>query len=91
MHPKGTTPRSRAGKIAAGVWRLLYSGLISPFLHALSGGGSQGCRFEPTCGEYMSQALETHGVFSGIILGIKRVLRCHPWSQGGSDPVPPRR
>ncbi len=46
------------------------------------------CRFKPTCSEYTYQAIEEYGVLSGLILGLKRILRCHPWSKGGYDPIP---
>ncbi|MBR1414027.1 MAG: membrane protein insertion efficiency factor YidD [Bacilli bacterium] len=46
------------------------------------------CRFTPTCSEYMIGALEEHGLFKGLKLGIKRVLRCHPHGKYGYDPVP---
>lgn len=49
------------------------------------------CRFRPTCSEYMVQALQTHGVIKGLLLGIWRILRCNPLCAGGYDPVPPRR
>jgi putative membrane protein insertion efficiency factor len=42
------------------------------------------CRFEPTCSEYMIKAIEKYGVFKGIILGVKRLLRCRP-PNGGID------
>jgi putative membrane protein insertion efficiency factor len=46
------------------------------------------CRFEPSCSGYSYQAVEKHGLFKGGWLSLKRVLRCHPWSKGGQDPVP---
>ena len=46
------------------------------------------CRFHPHCSEYAYQAIERHGVIKGIYLGIKRILKCHPWHPGGFDPVP---
>lgn len=45
------------------------------------------CRFKPTCSEYTYQAIEKYGVVMGIWLGLGRIVRCHPWSKGGLDPV----
>lgn len=47
------------------------------------------CRFYPSCSDYMAQAIEAHGLLQGLYLGIGRLLRCHPFSQGGTDFVPP--
>ena len=46
------------------------------------------CRFEPSCSEYMRQAVERYGVIRGGWLGMKRLGRCHPWGSFGPDPVP---
>lgn len=46
------------------------------------------CQFQPTCSQYMYEAIEKHGVLRGIALGTWRILRCNPWAKGGSDPVP---
>ena len=46
------------------------------------------CRYEPSCSHYALDALGRHGAIAGSWLAAKRVLRCHPWSQGGYDPVP---
>jgi uncharacterized protein len=48
------------------------------------------CRFEPSCSNYMLEAIRTHGVGYGVFLGLRRVSRCHPWNPGGHDPVPPK-
>ena len=45
------------------------------------------CKYVPTCSEYTIQALEKYGFFKGWYLGIKRILRCNPWSAGGYDPL----
>lgn len=45
------------------------------------------CRFMPTCSEYMKEAIEKYGVKKGINLGIKRLLKCHPFGKYGYDPV----
>lgn len=45
------------------------------------------CRFYPSCSEYYYLAIEKYGVFKGSFLGAKRILKCHPWHQGGVDPL----
>ena len=57
-----------------------YKFLISPLL-------GQSCRYLPTCSEYSIEALKTYGFFKGLFFSIKRILSCHPWGQGGFDPV----
>ncbi len=59
----------------------LYQKLISPFFPS-------SCRFQPTCSHYTKDALLSHGIAKGSYLGIKRILRCHPWGGSGYDPVP---
>lgn len=61
-----------------------YKRLISPFLPSA-------CRFYPTCSVYMSEAIKIHGPAHGVWLGLKRLGRCHPFHEGGIDPVPPAR
>lgn len=61
-----------------------YKWLISPML-PLS------CRFYPTCSEYALLALEQYGLVKGLWLTSKRLLRCHPWAEGGFDPVLPNK
>jgi putative membrane protein insertion efficiency factor len=58
-----------------------YQRLISSFL-------PPSCRFTPSCSHYGIEALQKHGLFRGSYLTIHRILRCHPWSKGGHDPVP---
>ncbi|MBF7094803.1 membrane protein insertion efficiency factor YidD [Streptococcus sp. HF-1907] len=45
------------------------------------------CRYQPTCSNYMIEAIEKHGA-KGVLMGLARILRCHPFVQGGDDPVP---
>ncbi len=47
----------------------------------------RGCRFYPTCSEYTYQAIERYDTIKGLFLGLKRIVRCHPFSKGGNDPV----
>jgi hypothetical protein len=58
-----------------------YRLLLSPWL-------GSACRFEPTCSRYAIGALESHGASIGAYLTIARLARCHPWCDGGLDPVP---
>ena len=48
------------------------------------------CRFEPSCSRYTIECIRIHGAFTGIWLGFRRVLRCHPFNPGGYDPPPLR-
>ena len=57
-----------------------YQYLISPLI-------GHSCRYLPTCSEYSIEALKTFGFFKGFSLSIKRILSCHPWGNGGFDPV----
>lgn len=57
-----------------------YKLLVSPLLPSA-------CRFRPTCSEYMLDAVEHHGALRGVWLGLKRLGRCHPFHEGGYDPV----
>jgi putative membrane protein insertion efficiency factor len=45
------------------------------------------CRFHPTCSDYMREAVERYGAWRGLLLGVKRLLKCHPLHPGGFDPV----
>jgi putative membrane protein insertion efficiency factor len=67
-------------KIIALIIRV-YQYCISPLL-------GNCCRFYPSCSEYAIEAVDTHGCVRGLFFALRRVLRCHPWHQGGFDPVP---
>ncbi len=67
-------------RLALGMIRL-YKRFISPALPSA-------CIYTPTCSEYTYQAIERYGVIRGTWLGVKRISRCHPFHQGGYDPVP---
>ncbi|HEY1803669.1 MAG TPA: membrane protein insertion efficiency factor YidD [Terracidiphilus sp.] len=66
-----------------------YKRWLSPALHSLHPGG--GCKFLPTCSEYAAVAIATHGPLRGSALATWRLLRCHPFTPGGLDPVPTGR
>jgi putative membrane protein insertion efficiency factor len=62
----------------------LYRWLISPMIPAA-------CRYHPSCSQYAQEAVLEHGPLVGAWLALRRLLRCHPWADGGPDPVPPAR
>lgn len=68
--------------------RRVLIAIIRAYQYLLSPWWGNHCRFTPTCSHYAVEALERHGVLAGLWLAIKRILRCHPWSAGGYDPVP---
>ncbi len=59
-----------------------YQYAISPYI-------APSCRYTPTCSHYSIEAVERFGIFKGLWLAVRRILRCHPWHSGGYDPVPP--
>lgn len=59
----------------------LYKIFISPLF-------PQSCRFTPSCSNYAVEAIERYGAFNGTLLSIRRILKCHPFHEGGYDPVP---
>lgn len=60
----------------------LYQRFISPLL-------APRCRFYPSCSQYCYEAVEQYGIIKGLFLSLKRIFRCHPFNEGGYDPVPP--
>lgn len=63
-------------------------GLIRIYQHTLSHLFAGSCRFYPSCSQYTYEAVERYGWLRGSWLGLKRILRCHPFTRGGYDPVP---
>ena len=62
----------------------VYRYTLSPLI------GNQ-CRFYPTCSHYAEEAVKKHGAWRGSIMAVRRLFRCHPWHEGGFDPVPEER
>ena len=71
--------------------RNLLMGLVRGYRLLLSPWLGSACRFEPTCSVYALQALEKYGATGGSYLTIRRLARCHPWCDGGHDPVPQQK
>jgi len=63
------------------VFLFCYRYFISPVLGC-------NCRFYPTCSAYAKEAVQKYGIFHGGMLAIRRIFRCHPWCEGGCDPIP---
>ena len=66
----------------------LLIGVVKGYRLFLSPWLGSACRFEPTCSQYSLQALQQHGAAAGSYLTLRRLVRCHPWCDGGHDPVP---
>ena len=68
--------------------RALLIGVVKGYRLILSPWLGSACRFEPTCSAYSLQALQQYGAAAGSYLTLRRLVRCHPWCEGGCDPVP---
>lgn len=60
-----------------------YQIVLSPWM-------GQSCRFNPTCSNYAMGALKEYGALRGSWMALRRIGKCHPWHEGGEDPVPPK-
>ena len=80
LYPAMLCSNTRMKKVLIKLVRA-YQLLISPVL-------GNNCRFYPSCSAYTIEAMEKWGAFRGIWMGLKRIGRCHPWHEGGVDPVP---
>ena len=60
---------------------LLYRRLLSPLM-------GRNCRYLPSCSQYAYESVEEHGALKGTWMSVRRLGRCHPWHEGGYDPVP---
>ncbi|MDR7554892.1 MAG: membrane protein insertion efficiency factor YidD [Armatimonadota bacterium] len=67
-------------RVLIGVIRT-YQRVVSPLL-------PRSCRFYPSCSSYALEAIERHGSWRGVVLAVRRIVRCHPLHPGGYDPVP---
>ncbi len=69
--------RLAVGAVLGMIW--VYQRTISPLLGPT-------CRFQPSCSRYMAESLRKYGLARGLIRGLKRLGKCHPWHPGGYDP-----
>ncbi|WXK24148.1 membrane protein insertion efficiency factor YidD [Mycetohabitans endofungorum] len=86
MARRSARPPTRSDNMQTVLIALLrfYKLVVSPYL-------GDRCRFYPSCSDYAREAIQYHGAAHGTYLAVKRLCRCHPFSAGGVDPVPPVR
>ena len=70
--------------------RVVLVALLKAYRFAISPLYGEVCRYHPSCSAYALEAVTVHGSIRGSWLAVRRVGRCHPWAEGGLDPVPPR-
>jgi len=71
------------------LFKVFFLLLIKIYQYAISPLLGSNCRFYPTCSSYTKEAVELHGGLKGGWLGLRRILKCHPYNEGGVDLVPP--
>lgn len=86
--PRTATPRGDATASRPGLAARWLIGAIRGYQLGISPGLGVRCRFEPSCSRYAAEAIERHGAIRGSWLGLRRLLRCHPGTPPGYDPVP---
>ncbi len=77
----------KAGMRISELPKVALLGLVRGYQYCISPMFPPSCRFTPSCSTYTIQAIEKYGALRGVFLGIRRILRCHPFSRGGYDPV----
>ncbi len=75
-------------KIIANTLTTVLRGLIRFYQLALSPYMQHSCRYRPTCSQYSIEAIQRYGPLKGTYLALRRIIRCHPFSKGGFDPLP---
>lgn len=70
------------------LFKLLFINLIKIYQRFISPFFPSSCKFSPSCSKYGIEAINKHGAIKGLILTVKRILKCNPWSKGGYDPIP---
>lgn len=78
-------------KYLAAVLSYVLKGMITVYKYVISPLLGPKCRYLPTCSSYAMEAIDVHGPIKGTWLGIRRILRCHPWGNSGYDPVPNKK
>jgi uncharacterized protein len=86
--PGSSLAAARAFRALRELPRRALVALVLAYRFALKPWLGNACRFEPSCSAYALEALQRHGAAAGVALSSARLLRCHPWCQGGHDPVP---
>jgi putative membrane protein insertion efficiency factor len=69
------------------MFKKIFISLVRFYQKAISPHTPPSCRFEPSCSNYAIEAIQKHGALKGSWMGMKRILKCHPWGGSGYDPV----
>lgn len=78
------------GKVNYSISQLIIL-VIKGYQYLLSSLIGHCCRFYPSCSSYAIEAIQSHGYLHGSYLAVRRISRCHPWHEGGMDPVPEKK